>query len=494
MSKLKSALALILITILILGTCFMCTVSFSYGVDRMHTFNSVVSMLEKDANLGGDLLDGEHYVGGGYSAVYYPEGVISAREYEDNLAALEENDDITEYKAKYVSHGSVYLEKEVVYDDEGNLSEDFICGFDNAVKLLRARVEGLHMENVRLEVRDDYAVQITLPATTNAQAVIFNYFAYTGEFTMGYGSDASTATKLALGTDETIKDYVKGATSRTSGSTAYVGLSFTKKGKSIIKSWTASAEESSTTLFFYVGDNAVISLSVSEQINQSTLYVSGNYTADSARVVALTIDTAVNSANTDLTFTVEDAVRTQANFGNLALLLLYISFGVLFVGMMVFFIVRYHALAVVHLYTFLAYALLMILIVWGIPFLHLGIETFAAVVLAGTLLSVSNVITYESARREYALGKTMASSVKAGYKRCFWQLFDLHIALALLSFVTYFIALTELGVFAFTLGIGVVLSGLCSLAVSRFHWAAFMSFAADKGKFCNFKREEEDDE
>ena len=142
----------------------------------------------------------------------------------------------------------------------------------------------------------------------------------------------------------------------------------------------------------------------------------------------------------------------------------------------------------------------MILLLWasyavmGLSGMHIGIETFAAIVIAGTLLCVSNIVTFENVRKEYALGKTMSSAVKAGYKRCIWQLFDLHIALALLSAIMFAISLTELSVFAFTLLIGVLLSGLCTLAVNRFHWAAFMVFAKDEGKFCNFKREAQVDE
>lgn len=514
MSKFKSALALFLITVLVLGVAFMCTVSFSYGVDQMKTFNSIVSMMTKDANLGGMLADGENYYGGGYTAVYYPEGVISAQEYEDNLAGLEavvENTDesdasyqdkldaVTEYTEKYErypdANGSIYFEKEVVYGKDGTeISEDFEVGFKNAVALFRARFEGLHVEGASVSVRDGYTVQVSLPRYAGAQAVILNYFSYTGAFTLGYGSNANTATKLTLGEDETIRDYVKGAYSMSNSGTAYVAVDFTNKGKNLIASWTASAAESATTLFFYVGENAIISLSVNQQINQNSLFISGSYTEDSARAVAVTIDSTVKNAETELSFSVGDVVRNGAAFGDLALTMLYVAFGVLFVGMMVFFFVRYRALAFAHLYTFVIFTLVMILLVWGISFLHLGIETFLAVVLAGTLLAISNAISYESARKEYALGKTMVSSVKSGYKRCFWQIFDLHIALALLAFITYFIALTELGVFAFTLGLGVVLSGLCSLAVNRFHWAALMTFASDKGKFCNFKREDEDDE
>ena len=510
MSKIKSAFALVLSTVLILGVAFMCFVSFSYGVDKMHTFNSVLSMMAKDANLGTTLADGNNYVGGGYSAVYYPEGVISAQEYSENLAALKEvaegegasNDAVKEYNdylEKYAPYPAenpaIYLEKETVYGEEGTaVSEEFEADFAAAKDILRARLDRVHVEGAKLEVRDGYTFRVTFPAYTGAQASLLNLFSYMGEFSLGYGSSADSATRLTFGEDEDIHDYVKGASSRMSGSTAYVAVEFTRKGRAKIAEWTASAADSSTTLFFFVGDNAVIQLSASQQIDQSTLYISGSYTADTAQIVALTIDTALNTAQSGLSLSVGEVVRNRAGMGDLAFVLLLVASAVLFVGMTAFFFVRYRGLGFAHLYSSLAYLLIMILAVWGIPFLHLGVETFLAAMLGGALLSVCDVAVFESVRKEYAAGKTIASSVKAGYKRCFWTIFDLHIALLLLSFITYFIALTELSVFAFTLGLGVALSGLCSLAVSRFYWAACMSFASDKGKFCNFKREELEDD
>ena len=88
MSKKKSVILLVIYTLVIAALCFICTVSFSYGTDNLYTFSSVMRMMEKDADLGlayGANAEAGAYLGGGYSAVYYPEGVISAKEYADNI-------------------------------------------------------------------------------------------------------------------------------------------------------------------------------------------------------------------------------------------------------------------------------------------------------------------------------------------------------------------------------------------------------------------------
>lgn len=536
MGKVKSALFLTLVTILILGLGFMSAVSFDYG--GYLGFRSFLASTQKDALIGNSLtLDkdaqgeyvttgtGAAYIGGGYTVVYYPEGVLSSDAYEDELEARravldalgedasdEEREDaqeaVDEYLNGYAKQGSLYFklgtygaedtDKQGVAAKEGDavtVDEAFDAAFWAAVSQLKARVSELGYKNSRVDIRDGYTVEIYLPALkdSSAQAGMFTSLGYVGEFDLRYGSDEDSAESITFAEGETIHDYVKSAYYISNGGTPSVAVRFTKAGREAVKTWTADAS-GSTYVYFFVGDSPIIALTASQQIDQGTLYISGSYTAPWAKSVALAIDTALNGEATDLNFSAGEVYSQQAQFGDLALTLLYVAFGILAAAMLVFFFVRYHRLGFVQLYAFLIQLLLMIVLVWGIPFLYIGIETILAVLFGTALLAFSDIAVFEAVRKEYAQGKTIATCVKNGYKKCFWGIFDAHIAIALISFVTYFIALGELAAFAFTLGLATVLSGLISLAVGRFHWATMMSFAKDKGKFCNFKREELEDE
>ena len=50
------------------------------GLNEIETFHSTVSLTGKDITLG-NAIDEDNYIGGGYVTTYYPEGVISAKEY-----------------------------------------------------------------------------------------------------------------------------------------------------------------------------------------------------------------------------------------------------------------------------------------------------------------------------------------------------------------------------------------------------------------------------
>ncbi len=496
MSKVKSAICLTLMTLLIAGLCFICFLSFDLpnGTD---TYNSILTMTEKDADLGmrygGKSDESGRYLGGGYTAVYYPEGVISAEEYETSLKGMTDEEK-TEYEEQYEKVGDLYFDTDKIKVENGAPDADFKAGFESAVELFTARYEALHLEDVRVSVFDGYAVRVFVPQSDTAA---FTPLSYTGDFTVKYGSDASSAaTIMPARSTESITDYVKGAYMRTGADgTNYVVVDFTKKGREALAKASDGAADSAATAFFQVGENSALQLSVNEKIDQDSLYISnGQFTEISAKSSAILIDSAVNGAKTELAFTVTDTNSYHALYGENSLLWMYVAFGVFFAAMLVFFFVRYHLLAFAHLYTYLLFLCGTVLCVWAIPFLALSVETFTAFLLASLLLCVGDAVTFEKARAEYATGKTMVSSVKTGYSKCFWDLFDVHIVLALAGFFTFFVALPALSSFAFLFGLTTVFSGLGTLLINRFNWAILMAYTPKKGAFCNFKREETEDE
>ncbi len=510
MGKIKSAIVLTLISLIIAVLCFVCFVPFPVGwVENegesgnapFKFFNPIINWTEKSSDFGAyQFGDEASYFGGGYSVVMYPEGVISAKEYRDNG----ETEDGKEYVA--YADGAVYLDKETVCDGGEAPSEEFKEAFAAQLKCLKKRFESLHCEGISIEVKDGYTVSVSLPASLDASIAAFLYFSYMGEPTVLYGTsqDASAANQIIPETGSKQKpasDYIKGASVRNNLGTAYVEVDFTDLGLELLSSATADAAGSSGYLFIQVGGEQVIGLSISEQIHDD-LYISGTYTSDSAAIVANTIDTALDLTGVEFGMSCGEVVRLQAGFAGLkigsfelsALSLVYIVIGLLFVAMSVFFLVRYHALGFAHILTYLLFTVVMVLIFWAIP-IPVGLGTILAFVLSSLLLGVSDAVAYEYARKEFALGKTIVSSVKTGYKKSFWHVFDLHIVLLAIALLVYLIALGEFSVFGLALTFGVALSGLGSLGLNRFLWYVTMGLSGNPGKFCHFKREEvEDDE
>ena len=500
MGKVKSAICLTLMSLLIAVLCFFCTVSFP--VNEIDTFYSTLKLTQKDISLG-DALDEENYLGGGYSAMYYPEGVISAKEYKDNLSAYVaagDTEKVDDYKAKYpeaLKVGGLYLEKEVASEDGTTISASFKEKIQNTFAVIKDRYEALHVDGMKIEVLSDYALRITLPQSYSARNYAFSAMTYTGAITVSMGSDVSSATQIFPENKPgvVIGDYLKGFSTRTAADgTAYVGIRFTDKGRDLLKKETSGG--SSTTMFFKIGDNVPVQFSVSSEIDQSTMYISGSFTNESAKATAILMNSALeNGTAEDLTVTYGDMLLLPAAFGDNALLFVYIAFGACILAMAIFFFTRYGRLGFAHMFTYLMFLFSMLLCIWAIPFLYISVGSILGLLLASVVLSIGNALVYEYARKEYAAGRTMTASVKAAYKKTLWHVIDLHAVLAALAFIIYGISLTGLQVFAFTFGLGIGFSVLCSLLIGRLTWASMMSFTSKKGNFCRFKREEveEDD-
>lgn len=495
MGKTKSAICLTLITLVIAVLCIVCFVSFPCG--EINYYNSLLSLADKDADLGGYLIGETAYVGGGYAVVYYPEGVISAREYEETVKDLT-GDELNEYQEKYVSYanGAIYLEKEVVCEEgTTEVSETFNEDFNRIVELMKERYESLHAEGMTMQLRDDYTIRIFLPSTMDASVSAFRQFTYTGEFSVRAGSSEDSAEIIfpsQKGTKRTADYYVKSVSARSSSGTDYLIFNMTDEGRQAIAEATADA---TGYLYFYVGDDVVVSLTISAQIDQNSLAISGGFTSETSVIAASLIDTAIKSGTSgDLKIDMSEISYVKAGFGDNALVFLYIAIGVLSIAMAVFFFVRYRRLAFAHIYSYLVFIIAMTICVWASASLYIGVGTVVAFAVTAFLLCVSNAISYEYARKEYEGGKTMTFSIKTGYRKCMWHIFDIHIVLAVLGLLIYLIGLTELSVFGAVFALGVVFSGVCSLLLNRFFWYIMMPFAKNQSKFCHFKRTEVDDD
>ncbi len=532
MGKVKSAVFIAFYTLLIAVLGFVCFVSFPYGENNLHKFNSVLSLTQKDADLGAAYGSGDDaYLGGGYVGVYYPEGVVSAKEYEENLAGYEAlvasyteqvaaetnavkkaeledrlekaTETFEDYKNNYVAYGNaLYLFKgddnaDGIVGEDNLPSEEFKTSFDAALNTVVSRYAHLRQDGVRVDVQDEYSIRIFVPQEMDSEQTALVYLSYTGAFTVKYGSNADTAEQIMpVRSSDSITDYIKSVELGTRSNSSYVHIELTKEGKKILSEKTSGASsESSNTIYFNVGDQSVISLSVTDPLTNYFIDVSSSaYTREVALTVATLLDSALGGSESDIVFSLGGTYVLEGAYGNNALTYMYIAFGICAALMLVFFFVRYHLLGFVHLYTCLLFTIATVLCVWSIPFLTRSVETFTAFMLMLGVLSLSDAVTFEYARKEYELGKTIGSSVKTGYKKCTWHLFDLHIVLALIGFVGFGIAITNITSFLFTIGLLAVFSGLGSLAINRFTWATMMALAKNKRAFCNFKVEESDDE
>ena len=92
---------------------------------------------------------------------------------------------------------------------------------------------------------------------------------------------------------------------------------------------------------------------------------------------------------------------------------------------------------------------------------------------AGIILSIgmavdANVLIFEHFKEEYRLGKTLRLSMDAGFDRAFTTIFDSNTTTIIAAGVLFFFGTGTIRGFAITLGLGVVLSMLTAITLTRY--------------------------
>ena len=109
------------------------------------------------------------------------------------------------------------------------------------------------------------------------------------------------------------------------------------------------------------------------------------------------------------------------------------------------------------------------------------------------LVNVLHYYVYGAIKKEFKLGKTVESSVKAGHNKTLWTVIDVY-AVLLLGSLALLIGGAGMTTFALQAIICVVTGAFCNLLWGRFINFTFLSASKNKYKYFRFVREDDDDE
>ena len=499
MGKKKSVVLMVLLTIVIVALCAVAMFpAFTLpGTNGVKDWNPVVMQYDLAADLDG-----------GYYAYYYPEGVITKAEFESN----------GEDADKYLQHKGLYLSKDEdagLVDAQGNVDEEFTAAFNAAAKEIGKRFEKKGYSDYRVSVVDDYAIRIELPSSAydkdnsnvDKMSAVLSYFANTGKLTLTSGGKALDELEAE---DAKVSDLIKSVTVGTRYKMAYLKVNFTSAGKTMLKEMKNSLSDapadnsantsSLTSLDIKIGDeeSAFISIyknNIMAGDAEAQVYFVDEENKDLLDTYAILLNSALESEGFDVTFNVGSVRTYEPVYGENVLTLLYIALAVALVAMLVAPIVMMGRFGVVSGYMTLSYVIVTTMcfafMVGGIFEVSLGT---VFVFLAGlALMNVLHWNTYRAVKAEFILGKTVESSVKAGYKKTLWNTVDIY-AVLLLGALALLIGAAGLHTLAVQAIVCVVTGAFCNLLWGRFINFTFLSASKNKYKYFRFVREDNDDE
>ncbi len=137
------------------------------------------------------------------------------------------------------------------------------------------------------------------------------------------------------------------------------------------------------------------------------------------------------------------------------------------------------------------YVLIYIFILAIVPNVQLTLPGIAGIILSIGLAVDANVVIFERIKQEYASGKTYLSAIQAGFKRAVITVIDSNVTTILSAIVLWILCPGSIKGFAITLLIGIVLSMITSIFVTRWLINVIAPLANDKAKLLSLKRDEE---
>jgi preprotein translocase subunit SecD len=143
------------------------------------------------------------------------------------------------------------------------------------------------------------------------------------------------------------------------------------------------------------------------------------------------------------------------------------AFAIGLAGIFLFMAVYYRASGVVADIVLLFYTLLLLAIMRGLN-ATLTLPGIAGIILSIGMAVDANVLIFERFKEEIQSGKTLRSSIEAGFSRAFMTIFDSNITTIMAAAVLFYLGTGPIKGFAITLALGVLISMFTAVTVTRY--------------------------
>lgn len=334
---------------------------------------------------------------------------------------------------------------------------------DTVKSMMRQRLDSLGYTEATVTLSGDNRIAIEIPSISDPEeavkklgsTAVLQFADYDGKVWLE-GSDIKTAT-AAYGqvTNDGTSQY-------------YVALSIKPESVSKFADATESVASRSdgNRILFIILDNEVISYpSVSEKLNTSDVVITGNFDAEGASWLANLI------AAGQLPFALKEVQLESVGptLGEKALNTSIIAGAIGLALVMLFMIVFYRLPGLVSTIALIAYTAIMgIILVLGNKFINLSLPGIAGIILSIGMAVDANVVIFERIKEELRLGRSVNAAFTGGFKRAFAAVLDSNITTLIAAVVLWYFGTGTIKGFAITLFIGVVLSLLSAVVITRF--------------------------
>lgn len=388
-------------------------------------------------------------------------------------AVVEETKEPVEEKEKYVDKGRIrkgidlaggsVISFEVDTENENFKPETLTeANMDIVEAIFTTRLNGAGFTEARISRGELGQITVEIPSVFNTDEAV----ALLGSTAKLSFVNAQGEVVLDGATD--IKDAAHryGQTGAGANSSNYVELTLTSAAVEKFANATDAASKAADGENFIaiMMDDAIISMPmVHERIDSEVCTITGDFDAKSAKTLANQIKS--GSLPFDLKVMSQETIGAELGQDALPTSLIAALIGILLV--MIFMAIRYRVSGLIADLALLYYIGIVAWIL-GIFRINLSLSGIAGIILSIGMAVDANVIIFERLKEELRLGKTVKASVNAGFHKAFSAILDSNITTIITCVVLYLSGIGTVTGFAITLGIGVIVSMLTAIIITRF--------------------------
>lgn len=363
--------------------------------------------------------------------------------------------------------GGSYIVFEPDVEDVDSVTAEQVAAAEG---IIRARLDSIGQSEATIAQQGGYSLRVELPDVNDSneaveligQTAALQFMNANGEVVMEGDSEHVKKAVATFGQLDSM------------GNQGYmVQLQLTKEGQEAFKTATENAVALTSSGMNYIAiclDGVPYSMPrVSEVIDSDSCVITGDFTQDAAENLA----NVINSGRLPFSLRVAEQQTIGATLGQEAFSSSVFAALVGMIIVMLFMLLVYRLPGLVADVSLITYVSVVCLIMTGfyrhIPY----VTTLTLPGIAGVILSIgmavdANVVIFERIKDELRAGKSVGASVDSGFKRALTAVIDSNVTTLITCVVLYFFGTGTIKSFAETLFIGVVVSLLTAVLLTKF--------------------------
>ena len=362
--------------------------------------------------------------------------------------------------------GGVSITYQVVGEEEPS-AEDMA----DTIYKLQQRVTGYSTESLVYQEGTN-RINIEIPGVSDANTIL-EELGKPGslEFIDVNGNVVLSGTDIGEAQPKTIQDSM-------GNNQAVVALTMTKEGTQKFADATAAAVVNHDVIMIVYDDTVISAPTVQSAITDGNAIIEGMASYEVAAQLASTIR--IGGLKLELEELRSNVVGAQLGETAIETSILAGLIGLILIG--VFMIVVYRVPGFASVIALGVYVIAIALLLNGFD-ITLTLPGIAGIILSIGMAVDANVIIFARIREEIATGKTVSSAINIGFKKAYSAIIDGNVTTLIAALVLGIMGTGTIKGFAQTLGLGIVVSMITALFVTKFIMNAFFALGIRDEKF-----------